>query len=143
MFDHLEILRQHNLWRRGDIDETPNSPTEIGMAIDWAIGEIEARRLKVDTLTEWYANAMNVINECSAVLPGAHYMDPPDGGDVSIPEQLRRMARDAERYQWLRDSSESIHQFYLSTPIWFTGVKFSKENVDRTIDASKGGRDDA
>ncbi|MFJ2446800.1 hypothetical protein [Pseudomonas sp. NPDC087626] len=44
----------------------------------------------------------------------------------------------AERYQWLRDSSESIHQFYLSTPIWFTGVKFSKENVDSTIDAAMG-----
>ena len=44
----------------------------------------------------------------------------------------------AERYQWLRDSRESIHQFYLSTPIWFTGVKFSKENVDSTIDAAMG-----
>ncbi|MDT4879307.1 hypothetical protein FQZ97_1149610 [compost metagenome] len=29
-------------------------------------------------------------------------MDPPDGGDVSIPEQLRRMAKDAERYRHLR-----------------------------------------
>lgn len=44
--------------------------------------------------------------------------------------------RNADRYLWLRDSSESVHQFYLSTPIWFTGVKFSKENVDRTIDAA-------
>lgn len=46
------------------------------------------------------------------------------------------LRKDAERYRWLRDSSESIHQFYLSTPIWFTGVKFSKENVDSTIDAA-------
>ncbi len=46
------------------------------------------------------------------------------------------LRKDAERYRWLRDSSESIHQFYLSTPIWFTGVKFSKQNVDSTIDAS-------
>lgn len=48
------------------------------------------------------------------------------------------LLKDAKRYQWLRDSSESIHQFYLSTPIWFTGVKFSKENVDSTIDAAMG-----
>lgn len=48
------------------------------------------------------------------------------------------LRKDAERYRWLRDSSESIHQFYLSTPIWFTGVKFSKENVDSTIDAAMG-----
>ena len=52
--------------------------------------------------------------------------------------EVEALRKDAERYQWLRDSSESIHQFYLSTPIWFTGVRFSKENVDRTIDVSKG-----
>lgn len=46
------------------------------------------------------------------------------------------LRKDAERYRWLRDSSESIHQFYLSTPIWFAGVKFSKENVDSTVDAA-------
>lgn len=45
-------------------------------------------------------------------------------------------ANDARRYQWLRDKSESVHQFYMSTPIWFTGVTFSPENVDRTIDAA-------
>lgn len=48
------------------------------------------------------------------------------------------LRKDSERYRWLRDRSESIHQFYLSTPIWFTGVKFSKENVDSTIDAAMG-----
>ena len=46
------------------------------------------------------------------------------------------LSQDAHRYRWLRDESESINQFYLSTPAWFTGVKFSKENVDRTIDAA-------
>lgn len=51
-------------------------------------------------------------------------------------DEAEALRKDAERYQWLRDSSESIHQFYLSTPIWFTGVKFSKENVDSTIDAA-------
>ncbi|WP_434676204.1 hypothetical protein [Pseudomonas sp. D3-10] len=46
------------------------------------------------------------------------------------------LSKDADRYRWLRDKSESIHQFYLSTPIWFTGVKFSKDNVDSAIDAA-------
>ncbi|MFJ2455416.1 hypothetical protein ACIOWK_27390 [Pseudomonas protegens] len=53
-------------------------------------------------------------------------------------EVIAGLRKDAERYRWLRDSSESIHQFYLSTPIWFTSVKFSKENVDSTIDAAMG-----
>lgn len=52
--------------------------------------------------------------------------------------EIEALRKDAERYRWLRDSSESIHQFYLSTPIWFTGVKFNKDNVDRTIDAAMG-----
>ena len=42
------------------------------------------------------------LEMCAAVLPGAYYMDPPDGGDVSVSEQLRRMAKDAERYRYLR-----------------------------------------
>lgn len=59
-------------------------------------------------------------------------------GVLSLIAENDALRKDAERYQWLRDHSESIHQFYLSTPIWFTGVKFSKENVDRTIDAAMG-----
>jgi hypothetical protein len=37
------------------------------------------------------------------LLPGAKYMDPPDGGSVTLIEQLQRMAKDAERYRWLRE----------------------------------------
>ena len=55
---------------------------------------------------------------------------------LSLLAENETLRRDAERYRWLRDSSESIHQFYLSTPIWFTGVKFSKDNVDSTIDSA-------
>lgn len=50
--------------------------------------------------------------------------------------EVEALRKNSDRYQWLRDKSESVHQFYLSTPIWFTGVKFSKENVDSTIDAA-------
>ena len=48
------------------------------------------------------------------------------------------LRKDSDRYQWLRDKSEAVHQFYLSTPIWFTGMKFNKKNVDSTIDAAMG-----
>ncbi|MBH4103395.1 hypothetical protein I5M52_13820 [Pseudomonas aeruginosa] len=43
------------------------------------------------------------LKECASALPGTYYMDPPDGGNVSIPEQIRRMAKDAARYRGLRD----------------------------------------
>lgn len=35
-------------------------------------------------------------------LPGVYYMDPPDGGDVSLLKQLQRMSNDAARYRLLR-----------------------------------------
>lgn len=38
----------------------------------------------------------------SIALPDVYYMNPPDGGDVQMDEQLRRMAKDAERYRHLR-----------------------------------------
>ena len=50
----LEILKHHNIWRRGLVDDSKYTPTEIGEAIDAAIRhfehvenliEIEAERL--------------------------------------------------------------------------------------------------
>ncbi|HCI1946323.1 TPA: hypothetical protein NOE91_005199 [Pseudomonas aeruginosa] len=41
------------------------------------------------------------LSQCASALPGTYYMDPPDGGNVSIPEQIRRMAKDAARYRWV------------------------------------------
>lgn len=40
-------------------------------------------------------------DQLCALLPGVYYMDPPDGGSVTILEQLQRMSADAARYRWL------------------------------------------
>lgn len=77
-------------------------PSQIKAERD-VLAELEALRIQVGTLTEWYSNALDVISEVSAAIPGVTYMDPPDGGDVSIPEQIQRMAKDAERYRWIRE----------------------------------------
>lgn len=53
---------------------------------------------------DWFNQIKTEYDECASTLPGVYYMEPPDGGDVSVPKQLRRMARDAARYRWLRDS---------------------------------------
>ncbi|HBO2943898.1 TPA: hypothetical protein L4R51_002364 [Pseudomonas aeruginosa] len=57
--------------------------------------------------SEWLAyeakRLQKELDQCASALPGTYYMDPPDGGDVSIPEQIRRMAKDAARYRGLRD----------------------------------------
>lgn len=57
--------------------------------------ERDEARVMADKLTAELA-------ACAAALPGVYYMDPPDGGDVPVSEQLRRMAKDAERYRLLR-----------------------------------------
>ena len=54
----------------------------------------------------------------------------------AVTAERDRLRKDAERYRWLRDKSEALHGFYLSTPIWMTGVRFRPENVDSTIDAA-------
>jgi hypothetical protein len=42
-------------------------------------------------LQQWVDRLTADLRECASVLPGVRYMDPPDGGDVPIPAQLRRM----------------------------------------------------
>ncbi|MCA8251812.1 hypothetical protein LGM89_00915 [Burkholderia sp. AU31624] len=50
-------------------------------------------------------------DDVRALLPGVYYMDPPDGGNVSLLEQLRRMAEDAARYRASRAFDDEAHEF--------------------------------
>lgn len=34
---NIKTLRQHNKWRRGELDVQMADPKEIGVALDWAI----------------------------------------------------------------------------------------------------------
>ncbi|SMD03748.1 hypothetical protein [Novosphingobium sp. B1] len=43
---------------------------------------------------------------------------------------------DAARYRWLRDHSVPPHNFYISVPDEFHGVKFKPSDVDAYIDAA-------
>lgn len=59
--------------------------------------------------------------------------------NAELKAEVEALRKDSDRYQWLRDKSESVHQFYLSVPLWFTGVHFRAQDVDKSIDAmSKG-----
>ncbi len=52
------------------------------------------------------------LEECSKALPGPYYMDPPDGGSVTVGEQVARMAKDAARFRWLQqENSNTWHEF--------------------------------
>lgn len=70
------------------------------------------------------------IDQCASVLPGTYYMDPPDGGNVSIPEQIRRMAKDAARYRALRQKERGVVVVRNRTSHLFG------EHLDAAIDAA-------
>ncbi|CRN15972.1 TPA: hypothetical protein L4U07_000567 [Pseudomonas aeruginosa] len=86
---------------------------------------------------EWLAQD---LKECASVLPGTYYMDPPDGGNVSIPEQIRRMAKDAARYRWLRERDlETIRQGGVFAGMTPENIVLNLEHLDAAIDAALEG----
>ncbi|MDH0906467.1 ead/Ea22-like family protein [Pseudomonas aeruginosa] len=82
----------------------PNTILALLDEIDRLKAENEAVLAANRDCIDWFNQIKTEYDECASTIPGVYYMDPPDGGDVSVPEQLRRMARDAARYRWLRDS---------------------------------------
>lgn len=47
-----------------------------------------------------------------------------------------RDGKDAGRYRWLRDISVPPHNFYLSVPDEFDGIRYTPKEVDEAIDAA-------
>jgi len=50
--------------------------------------------------------------------------------------EVQALRADAMRYRWLRDASVPPHNFYLSVPVEFDGVKYTPAEVDAYIDAA-------
>ena len=68
------------------------------------------------------------------LLPGTYYMDPPDGGSVTLLEQLQRMAKDAERYRWLRSADNDVSPLLKPNGIGWQMVVGGR--LDAAIDAA-------
>ncbi|QPZ69392.1 hypothetical protein [Pseudomonas aeruginosa] len=107
--------------------------------------EVDRDRLKAENCAhkdkqkhcEWLAQD---LKECASALPGTYYMDPPDGGNVSIPEQIRRMAKDAARYRWLRERDlETIRQGGVFAGMTPENIVLNQEDLDAEIDAALEG----
>ena len=79
------------------------------------------------------------LEKCAAALHGALYMDPLDGGGVSVSEQLRRMAIDAARYRYMRAKATFQDRngpgLYWYLPRWDRELPIG-ERLDRAIDAN-------
>lgn len=68
---------------------------------------------------------------CKEVLPGAYCMDPPDGGDVPLTEQVLRMGKDAARYRkWRHGACARIVE--TAKALCYAGTP---EQIDQAIDS--------
>lgn len=79
------------------------------------------------------------VSELLTIIPGTYYMDPPDGGSVTVMAQLKRMVVDAERYRWLRQQIVSGPLTVAKVGTWDM-ESWSGDDPDKAIDkARKGG----
>lgn len=69
------------------IDASKTSPEKLAEMNDSLIIDNRYLRGRV-------AQLESQLNEVVLAIPGTRYMDPPDGGDVSLGEQVRRMVLD-------------------------------------------------
>ena len=129
---------------------TDISPTEADAAadlIDALLNEVERLNSPV-VLSEWQKLVAErdalarEVDACAAALPGPYYMDPPDGGDVPISEQVKRMARDAARYRWLRQPNPLHREAHIAVLTHNGGWVASEEKADAAIDAAMKGASD-
>jgi predicted RNase H-like nuclease (RuvC/YqgF family) len=113
----------------------------IGLVDGAELSELQAQ---IDTLQTELAAVREQLRQAQSraarnlrSLERKHKLMDEDAATIDeLRAELQRVKADARRYQWLRDKSEGIHPFYMSTPIWFTGVAFKKESVDSAIDAA-------
>lgn len=93
-----ELRKLHAVAEHRSSRETTHSEDCYKWHHACAIRRYEAALRDIERLRKAERDA----EQMAAVLPCSYYMDPPDGGDVSVVEQLRRMAQDAARYRLVR-----------------------------------------
>jgi uncharacterized protein YoaH (UPF0181 family) len=114
-----------------------------GNVLDTAADTLRALQSQLEAATRDAEQFLGELDEITAALPGVWYMSPPDGGDVSVAEQVRRMAKDAARYRWLR-------QWYVVAGEPRSGTHdirvvhgyddvLTEEELDAAVDADRAG----
>lgn len=130
-------------WEVGAIDEDGNRYPVISINTQQYDCEDGAEKLARFIAAANPSAVLSLLDELKAANARLHEVAVGCATAEQERDQLRAevesLRKDAERYRWLRDKSESLHSFYLSTPIWMTGVRFRQVDVDRSIDTAMAG----
>lgn len=109
--------------------------------------ERDALKAEVEGLRRWKSTHAPRIEALEGLL--AHYQTQAATGEEAaasleserkanaiLTDELEKLRADAGRYRWLRDVSVPPHNFYLSVPVEFHGVRYAAAEVDTAIDAA-------
>ncbi|WP_312463417.1 hypothetical protein [Comamonas sp.] len=96
---------------------------------DERIPALQAQLRGVLASSEAVCESVHTDVSCTTPDPAAPPAQPADALDA---ETIKKAAR----YEWLRDISVPPHNFYLSVPDEFGGVKYAPAEVDAAIDAA-------
>jgi hypothetical protein len=103
------------------------------------------RRLekKLRTAEEARARAEGALNAIN--IPTHEFMDPPDGGDVTVAEQVSRMwaaltaaREDAARVEWIQRNAISIHSHDVENDATAWIVRYHIEGDDTVTYEAEG-----
>ncbi|TDS74376.1 hypothetical protein [Comamonas sp. JUb58] len=100
------------------------------------------QKLRDERIPALQAQLRGVLAAASTVCDSVHTADSRKLASTTAPKAQTADALDAEtikkaaRYEWLRDISVPPHNFYLSVPEEFGGVKYAPAEVDAEIDAA-------
>jgi len=108
--DLAAALSAADLAPRADLDAVKRELTGVAVRAE------TAEKLRCDAATK----AANLAVELDAVKA-----------------ENAKLRDDAARYGWLRDHSCPPHNFYVSVPDEFHGVRYSRSDVDAYIDAAR------
>ena len=101
-------------------------PKRVAMSTKTETAAEVLAEMRRDTLSEAYTYTAEIekyidrlerahANDLASLLPGPDYMDPPDGGDVTLLEQCRRMSEDAAKWRALSAQGEAVAAYRLRT----------------------------